>query len=123
MAQLKKKTQAETYTHKRGWGTELWIENRPEYCGKILFLEAGKKCSLHFHMNKTETMFLQEGRVDIDMIDPETGLRYTVNLQPGDSILIPAGQVHQIHALKASNLFEFSTMHEESDSYRVQKGD
>lgn len=123
MAQIKKKTLSETYTHKRGWGHEVWIENIPEYCGKILHIEAGKKGSLHFHMNKTETMYLQSGSVELRMIDPETGKMYSIHLFPGDSLLIPRGQVHQICAFEDSDIFEFSTTHEETDSYRVAKGD
>lgn len=123
MAQLKKKTTAETYTHQRGWGHEVWIENIPEYCGKILHLRKGKLCSLHFHMNKMETMYLQSGHVSLKFVDPETGKPYYVDLEPGDSICIPRGQVHQIGAREDSVLFEFSTMHEEEDSYRVEKGD
>lgn len=125
MAQLNKKTIKETYTHQRGWGVEYWIENLPEYCGKLLVLENGKRCSLHFHMKKRETMYLQAGAVDILFVDPDTGKEYTVELYPGDSIMIPPGQVHQIinHQNGSSLLFEFSTMHEEADSYRVRKGD
>lgn len=123
MAQLKKKTQGETYSHRRGWGSELWVENIPEYCGKVLFLDKGKRCSMHFHMDKVETMFLYKGRVNIDMIDPETGKRYTVELFEGDSIKIPRAQAHQIIALEHSDLIEFSTTHQEEDSYRIEKGD
>jgi len=123
MAILKKTTREDTYTHKRGWGEELWIENLDDYCGKILFLEAGKRGSMHYHMKKMETMYLQDGIVDIDFIDAETGVKYIVHLYPGDSIRIPRGQAHQIIALEDSNLFEFSTKHEEEDSYRVWKGD
>lgn len=123
MARIDKKTFGETYTHHRGWGYEKWIENIPEYCGKILHLEAGKKGSQHFHMNKKETMFLQKGLVQLRLVDSDKGEEYIVQLNPGDSILIPPGQVHQIVALEESDLFEFSTMHEETDSYRVKKGD
>lgn len=109
--------------HTKGWGFEVWIENIPEYCGKLLHFKGGKKCSMHFHLNKTETMFLASGRIDIDLIDPETAERYTVSMFKGDSLRIPRGQLHQIHALLESDLYEFSTMHEDSDSYRAWKGD
>lgn len=122
MAKLSKKTFGETFTQPRGWGYEKWIENIPEYCGKLLHVEAGKKGSLHFHMNKTETMFLQSGRFDLIFVDPDEGKEYTIQMNPGDSILIPRGQVHQIVALEDSDIFEFSTVHEESDSRRVRKG-
>lgn len=123
MARVTKNTKEKTYTHKRGWGVELWVENLDDYCGKVLYLEGGKSCSMHYHMNKLETMFLQSGSVEIVFIDPDTGKKYTAKLEPGDSIRIPRGQAHQIFALEDSELFEFSTKHEESDSYRVWKGD
>lgn len=123
MAKILKKSQLTQDIHPKGWGYEVWIENRPEYCGKLLKFNAGKRCSMHFHLNKTETMYLQSGRIDIDCIDPETAQKYTVALHPGDSLLIPRGQMHQIHALRESELFEFSTVHEDSDSYRMEKGD
>lgn len=123
MAQIEKKDLKSTYTHKRGWGYEVWIENLPDYCGKILHIEKGKCGSLHFHMNKLETMYLQKGHVRLRLTDPDKGSIYFVDLLPGDSIQIPRGQVHQIAALEESDLFEFSTQHEENDSYRVEKGD
>ena len=123
MAEVKKKTLTDTYTHRRGWGSEYWITNNEMYCGKLLVIEAGKRCSLHFHALKHETMFLEEGRVDLLMIDPETGKEYTVELFPGDSIEIRNNQVHQIIAHVKSTVIEFSTPHYEEDSYRVRKGD
>jgi mannose-6-phosphate isomerase-like protein (cupin superfamily) len=123
MALIEKRTRNEVFKKERGWGYELWLDNLPEYCAKILHLEAGKRGSSHFHLNKTETMLLVWGKVDIEFIDPTSGQKYTAHLFPGDSVLIPRGQVHQIIALGQSEIVEFSTTHEETDSYRVQKGD
>lgn len=123
MAKIEKRNSEQIVRVDRGWGYELWIENRPEYCGKLLHLDKGKCCSLHFHMNKTETMYLQSGHVRLKLIDPDDGKPYYVDLLPGDSIILERGQVHQIGAIEESKLFEFSTEHEESDSYRVEKGD
>jgi hypothetical protein len=39
----------------KGWGREIWIANGDLYCGKILEINKGKKCSLHFHKIKTES--------------------------------------------------------------------
>lgn len=124
MARVKKTSFRETYSHKRGWGTEYWIENIPDYCGKLLVIDPNKRCSLHFHMNKLETMYLESGNATILFIDPYTGEEYVVDMVAGDSIKIPRGQVHQIIASKyGCEIFEFSTMHDENDSYRVKKGD
>lgn len=123
MALIQKRTRDDVFRQARGWGYELWLDNLPEYCAKILHVEAGKCGSSHFHMNKTETMLLISGWVCIEFINPESGSKYSVELRPGESVLIPRGQVHQIIGLNESEIVEFSTTHEESDSYRVRKGD
>lgn len=112
----------DTFTKKRSWGFEKWIENSDEYCGKVLVLDEGKRCSLHYHMKKLETMYLVSGHVTIRFRDPETAEDYDVTLRPGDSVRIERGQQHQIVAEEQSVLVEFSTRHFEDDSYRVERG-
>lgn len=109
--------------HPKGWGWEIWVENCDQYCGKILCFYKGKKTSLHHHVNKLETMHLISGKINIELREPVTGEKYVVELCVGDSIQIPPGHSHQIVALEESELLEFSTKHEDSDSYRVEKGD
>ena len=46
----------------KGWGYEKWIVNNEEYCGKLLFLAKGKKCSWHFHKLKDEVFYGQSGK-------------------------------------------------------------
>lgn len=123
MARIDKTTKGEVFRKDRGWGYELWIENLPDYCGKLLHIDKGKCGSMHYHMNKLETMYLQSGHVKLDFIDAELGSQYSIDLFPGDSIKIPRGQAHQIHGIEESKMFEFSTIHEEDDSYRIWKGD
>ena len=41
----------------KGWGYEKWIVNTEEYCGKLLHLIKGKKCSWHYHTLKDETFY------------------------------------------------------------------
>ncbi len=48
---------------KKGWGGEVWIANNELYCGKLLRLDKGKKCSLHYHKLKTESFYLHKGRL------------------------------------------------------------
>lgn len=125
MARLNKRLHADHHYQPRGWGSELWIENIPDYCGKILYIQPGKKGSLHYHLLKTETMYVEEGSMTLRLIDPESAQEYRVDLVAGESILIPAGQVHQIinSGYDTLRLYEFSTQHFEDDSRRVQKGD
>lgn len=110
--------------HLKGWGRELWIVNTNGYCGKILEFEKNKRCSFHYHLLKDETFYLQEGCIELVTSwenDIENADRIILN--PGDKYHIPQGLRHQMIAHKSSKLFEFSTTHYESDSYRINKGD
>ena len=42
----------------QGLGREVWIADGDRYCGKILEICKGKKCSLHFHKLKDESFYL-----------------------------------------------------------------
>jgi quercetin dioxygenase-like cupin family protein len=44
-------------------------------------------------------------------------------LEPGQNFYVYTGLRHQMIALEDSELFEFSTQHFDSDSYRILKGD
>mgnify|MGYP003642032230 CR=1 FL=1 len=109
---------------KKGWGYELWIVNKEEYCGKLLFFEKGKKCSWHHHAIKDEVFYLQSGKM-IVKYSTENDLEQAEQLllQPGQNFYIYPGLRHQMIALEDSELFEFSTEHFDEDSYRVVKGD
>ena len=126
MARLTKRFPMEHHIQPRGWGHERWIENLPEYCGKQLVIDPGKRGSLHFHVNKTETMWVTSGTMTIRLVDTDTGEEYPLILAVGDSLLLRPGQPHQICNEDPDNplvLIEFSTTHEETDSRRVRKGD
>lgn len=123
----------------KGWGYELWLENKPEYCSKILVVEKDKRFSMHYHKLKDETFFLQDGMVEIayyenPLIDhlltkwedlyKLDGISIDIEvLNPGDSFHIPVGMRHSVKGLFSSKIFEFSTQHFDSDSYRILKGD
>lgn len=122
----------------KGWGYEDWIHNDEKYCGKLLKFNKGKCCSVHFHKLKHETFYLQSGLLEVrtlplellagsifDYVHPEwNGLLYkTTILHPGEALTIPQLLVHQMLALEESEMFEFSTEHFDSDSYRLLKGD
>ena len=114
--------------HPKGWGHELWICNTAKYCGKLLFFEAGKKCSYHYHKLKDQVFYLQSGKLIVryNMYSDEYSKDspwMTLTLKPGDTFHVKPGMRHQMEAIEDSELFEFSTQHFESDSYRVIKGD
>ena len=108
----------------KGWGHEKWIVNTPEYCGKILHVKRGKRCSWHYHRLKDETFYVQSGRVMVfigEGNDEETAEMLV--LEPGDSLHIPPDTRHFFFGLTDADIFEFSTHHEDNDSIRITKGD
>ena len=108
----------------KGWGHEVWIVNKEEYCGKLLYLKEGKKCSWHYHKLKDETFYLQSGKILLKYLDSDDiDSAEEVILSPGDSFYIPIGLRHQMFAFENSELFEFSTQHFDEDSNRVLPGD
>jgi mannose-6-phosphate isomerase-like protein (cupin superfamily) len=126
MARISKRTLAERHIQARGWGREHWIENLPEYCGKILVIDPGKRGSFHFHQNKMETMLVIKGAMRLRLLDTDTAEEYFQVLIENESILLKPGQPHQIindYSDEELVVIEFSTIHEETDSKRIQKGD
>ena len=109
--------------HEKGWGFEDWIVNSDLYCGKILFVNAGKRCSLHYHKQKTETMLVVEGSVLFEFGSTAEKELQSLVLGPGDVFHIEPGLLHRFKGLTRSVIHEFSTQHFEDDSYRVEHGD
>jgi len=107
----------------KGWGEELIIENNDKYCGKLLIFKAGCKFSMHYTMIKDETWYVDKGEFIYRWIDTETAEVHEQHLKVGDIVRQRPGQPHQLEAKTEGTIFEVSTTHSDSDSYRVWKGD
>jgi len=108
----------------KGWGYEKWIVNNEEYCGKLLFLAKGKKCSWHYHKLKDEVFYVQSGKIKVIFSDTDDIEKaQAVILEPGDNFHVYRGLRHRMVALLDSEVFEFSTQHFDEDSHRIEKGD
>lgn len=98
---------------KKVWGQEIWVVNRG-YCGKKLILKRGFRCSLHKHRKKEEDFFLIRGKVLM-----EVGRKKWI-MRPEDSVHIKPGVFHRFTGLTDAQIIEFSTHHEDTDSYRTE---
>jgi hypothetical protein len=107
----------------KGWGEELIIENNEKYCGKLLIFKKGCKFSMHYHMIKDETWYVNEGVFIYRWIDTETAELHEETLTKGNIVRQRPGQPHQLESLEEGVIFEVSTTHFDDDSYRVFKGD
>ena len=108
----------------KGWGFEKWIHNSDKYCGKLLYFVKDRRCSWHYHKLKDEVFYVQSGRIKV-MYSEKDNLETasSVILGPGDNFHVYQGLRHQMVAIEDTELFEFSTQHFDSDSYRIKKGD
>lgn len=105
------------------WGCEIIIHNDNEYCGKILIFNKGAKFSMHFHIKKKETWYVNNGKLQFSWIDTKTAVKHSRILEKDDIIEVERGMPHQLYALEESRIFEVSSEHFDDDSYRIEKGD
>lgn len=105
----------------KSWGYELIVHNSPEYCGKLLvFPEKNKSFSMHYHMKKIETWYVNSGTFIFTWIDVNAAMTHYKLIQAGDVVEIPQGQPHQLESVEDDSvIFEVSTEHFDNDSYRI----
>ena len=109
--------------YEKAWGHELWIINNELYCGKLLVFKAHKQFSMHYHLLKDEAWYISKGKFEYKFIDTETAELKSRIVKEGDCIHLMPGQPHQMLALEeGATIFEVSTQHFDSDSYRVLPG-
>ena len=110
----------------KSWGHEEWLVNSDLYCGKILHINNGLMCSVHFHKLKDETFYVLRGNVAFLKNNK------VFVLFAGDTIHIPINTPHCFSAIYSggkvdedimgdAKIIEISTQHFEDDSYRVTK--
>ena len=107
----------------KGWGEDLIIENNEMYCGKLLIFKKGCRFSMHYHLIKDETWYVDKGEFIYRWIDTESAETIEQKLKPGDVVRQRVGQPHQLIALTDGTVFEVSTQHFDEDSSSVVKGD
>jgi mannose-6-phosphate isomerase len=96
------------------WGAEEIIVNNDYYCGKILHLAPGHRCSLHYHPIKKETFYVLSGDVVLRVGDQSHFL------SQGTSYTISPSTPHSFHAVDGpATMIEFSTPHSDDDVVRL----
>lgn len=109
--------------HEKAWGHELWVINNEFYCGKLLVFKANKQFSMHYHLLKDEAWYISKGKFEYKYINTESAELKSRIVKEGDCIHLMPGQPHQMLALtEGATIFEVSTQHFDSDSYRVLPG-
>jgi quercetin dioxygenase-like cupin family protein len=108
---------------KKGWGSEfIWATN-DLYCGKMMNFDTGARFSMHFHLTKDETWYVQSGRFTVRWIDTATAELHEQELAVGSVWHNPPGLPHQLVCIDAGTVIEVSTPDSVEDNYRISKGD
>lgn len=114
------------------WGYEALYENN-KYCVKLLSVEQGKSCSIHYHKEKTETFCSVRGKVLLevwDTVNDEKTLKNIALQLPKMRIILEPSSIgvvtiepftpHRFTGLSKNNAFyEASTIDKAEDSYRI----
>jgi len=83
---------------KKPWGhEEIWAET-DRYCGKMLYIQAGKRLSLQYHEKKIETIRVMQGTLHLTLQDSK-GIIFDKKLNAGESYHVAQGTVHRFGAL------------------------
>lgn len=101
------------------WGSELIIINTPKYCGKILTIKRGHIGSKHYHKKKDETFYVLKGEIKLETWEPN-GSMGAFYLCEGETFRILPRTIHRFTGLKQASIVEFSTHHDDNDTYRVK---
>jgi D-lyxose ketol-isomerase len=109
------------------WGYEIWIENNKLYCGKHLHVIPNKMCSVHYHKIKKETFYIIEGSLVLEyssFLDTESWKKDKFDkiiLSKGESFTIDPLVAHRFYCDSSypCDFIEFSTHHDDNDSYRI----
>jgi len=109
----------------KGWGYEIIWASNEQYCGKIMcFTRKGAKFSMHFHKNKDESWFVNEGTFKLRWIDTQTATLLEKDLKPGDTWRNAPLMPHQLECLSDfGSVTEVSTADDPNDNYRIIRGD
>ena len=95
------------YRVEKPWGHELIWARTERYAAKILHVKAGHALSCQYHNRKDETMHLLSGELILWL--GRGGERVERRMLPGETVHIPPGLVHELEAVRDSDILEAST--------------
>jgi len=95
-------------TVKKPWGEETWLELNEHYCFKKIWINAGCRTSLQYHVRKHETNYVFEGTARITL-ENSMEVNDVLMLSPGDAFSVSPGRLHRVEAITDLTMFEVST--------------
>lgn len=93
---------------KKPWGQEELIEKNDRYMVKKLTMLSGKKCSLQYHKEKRETIYVLSGRLNIYIGNDKNFLEVR-EYGVGETVTIAPGIIHRMEGVGDCTYLEAST--------------
>jgi mannose-6-phosphate isomerase len=90
------------------WGQEEILEINKKYMVKKLTMWRGHRCSLQFHKNKIETIFVLSGALKISYGESQVTLKERI-FYAGENFTIFPGLIHRMEGVTESTYLEAST--------------
>lgn len=90
------------------WGHETVYATTERYLGKVLFIRAGEQLSLQFHRRKDEVIYVQSGKIELEVGEPGRTPDTEV-VGAGRAFRFEPGVVHRWRALEDTVVLEVST--------------
>jgi len=97
---------------KKPWGQEKLALLTNNYAAKIIRIHPGKRLSLQYHKEKSESIYVLDGKMVLEI--KENDHEYTITLEKGDSHDIPPNTVHRFSCPSDAwgvEILEVSTPH------------
>ena len=109
----------------KAWGQEIWLVNNERYCAKLLHINAGWQCSLHYHPIKKETFIVLDGGINLELGligNPTYGTTNTY-LVAGESWTLEPNTPHRFSSYtdQPAVVLEISSTHSDDDVVRLEE--
>jgi mannose-6-phosphate isomerase-like protein (cupin superfamily) len=100
------------------WGKEELLEINDHYMVKKLMMRKGHRCSLQYHNQKIETIYVLSGHLKISSGSSENELKVKI-FGPNEMITLLPGTIHRMEGVEDCVYLEASTPQVE-DVVRIQ---
>ena len=106
----------------KDWGNIIKIVDNEEnnYSGRIINLNQTQMTSTHFHSKKHKTIYVLQGTLTIEIIEPTNGETISFDIDSEECFDIEQNVAHRLMAKDGGvTAIEISTFHHDEDVYRV----
>ena len=106
----------------KDWGNVIKIVDNEDnnYSGRILNINQNQMTSTHFHSKKHKTIYVLQGTLTIEIIEPTNGETISFDVDSEECFDIEQNVAHRLMAKDGGvTAIEISTFHQDEDVYRV----